>query len=118
MKKTLAIILSIICLIFAVDCSAKVTNTVQERDGLIYIPNETTPFTGVYIPTYPNGQKKEERNVKDGKQEGLTINWFENGQKESEINYKDGKAEGLTTLWGENGQKKAEINYKNGILQE
>ena len=150
MKKTLAIILSIICLIFAVDCSAKVTYTIQERNGLIYIPNEATPFTGVYIPTYLNGQKQKEINYKDGKQEGLVIWWDENGQKakvtdtlqerdglaylpnetkpftgvyiptypnqqkKAEINYKDGKQEGLLTSWYENGQKQAESNWKDG----
>ena len=95
----------------------KATTVIQERNGLTYIPNETTPFTGVYITTYPNGQKQEEINYKDGKQEGLTIAWFENGQNKVERNYKDGKQEGLVTWWFENGQKEAEINYKNGILQ-
>ena len=141
MKKTLAIILSIVCLMFAVGCSEKVTDTIQERDGLAYLPNQTTPFTGVYITTYPNGQKQEEinykdgkqeglvtkwyengqkqseRNYKDGKQEGLGIVWYENGQKESEGNYKDDKPEGLVTSWYENGQKKSEVNYKDGIVQ-
>ncbi len=111
MKKTLAIILSIICLIFAVGWSLfpeKVTNTIQERDGLAYIPNETTPFTGVNISTYPNQQKKAEIHYKDGKQEGLTTFWYENGQKQLEGNYKDGKVEGLATLWDENGQKQSD----------
>ena len=114
MKKTLAIILSIICLIFAVGCSEKVTDTIQERDGLAYLPNETKPFTGVYISTFPNGQKYAEINYKEGKQEGLTTLWDENGQKKAEINYKEGKEEGLTTLWYENGQKESEINVKDG----
>ena len=91
MKKILAIILSIVCLMFAVvGYSEKITDTIQQRNGLTYIPNETTPFTGIYIRTYPNGQKQKEINYKDGKKEGLTINWYENGQKESEGNYKDG----------------------------
>jgi hypothetical protein len=57
MKKTLAIILSIVCLMFAVGCSEKVTDTIQKRDGLAYLPNETKPFTRVYIPSYLNQQK-------------------------------------------------------------
>ncbi|TSA39372.1 MAG: toxin-antitoxin system YwqK family antitoxin, partial [Methylococcaceae bacterium] len=89
MKKTLAIILSIVCLMFAVGCSEKVTDTIQERDGLAYLPNETKPFTGVYILSYLNQQKKEETHYKDGKLEGLGIVWYENGQKKSEGNVKD-----------------------------
>ncbi len=118
MKKTLAIILSIVCLMFAVGCSEKVTDTIQEHDGLAYIPNETTPFTGVYIRTYPNGQKQFEINYKDGKYEGLQTGWYENGLKIGESNWKDGKPEGLVTEWYENGQKKSEGNYKDGILQK
>ena len=115
MKKTLAIILSIVCLMFAVvGYSEKITDTIQERAGLTYIPNETTPFTGVYIRTYPNGQKKSEINYKDGKPEGLVTLWYENGQKQLEDNYKDGKEEGLGIVWYENGQKQAEANYKDG----
>ena len=94
MKKTLAIILSIVCLIFAVGCSEKVTDTIQKRDGLVYLPNETKPFTGVYIPTYPNGQKELEGNFKNGKREGLATLWDENGQKQSD---KWNELEGLKT---------------------
>ena len=92
------------------------TTVIQQRNGLTYIPNETTPFTGVYITTYPNGHKRSERNYKDGKLDGLVTSWtwYENGQKESEGNYKDGKQEGLETLWDENGQKESESNYKDG----
>jgi antitoxin component YwqK of YwqJK toxin-antitoxin module len=117
MKKTLAIILSIVCLMFAVvGYSEKITDTIQERNGLTYIPNETTPFTGVYILSnwYKNGQKQAELHYKDGKQEGLVTSWYENGQKKSEGNYKDGKREGLVTSWYKNGQKEEEINWKDG----
>ena len=91
----------------------KETTVIQERNGLTYIPNETTPFTGVYITTYPNGQKKIEGNYKDGKKEGLTTWWFENERKQAERNYKDDKQEGLATDWYENGQKEIEGNYKD-----
>jgi len=42
-----------------------------------------------------NGQKMEERNYKDGKEEGPLTYWYENGQKEYEGNFIDGKEEGL-----------------------
>jgi len=81
---------------------------------------------------YKNGQKKFERNYKDGNREGLdtwfdengqktqwykngpVTQWYKNGQKKFERNYKDGEKDGIETTWYENGQKKSEKNYKNG----
>ncbi len=96
----------------------KKTTVIQERNGLTYIPNETTPFTGVYILSYLNQQKKEETHYKEGKKEGLTTKWYENGQKQEEGNFKDDKKEGLFTLWYENGQKKEELHFEDGIQAE
>ena len=112
MKKTSAVILAISFLVVA-GCSEKTTETIQERNGLAYLPNETTPFTGTKIAAFPNGQKKSEINYKDGKPNGLMTMWLENGQKEAEINYKDGEQNLLTTFF-ENGQKKSEGNFKDG----
>ena len=109
-----------------------------ERDGLAYEGDSETPFTGVAVGKYANGQKSQEATYKDGKldglrtswhangqkrsegtfkarkAEGLYTRWHENGQKRQEGTYKDGKPEGLTTVWYENGQKKQEVTYKDG----
>ena len=55
-----------------------------ERDGLMYEGDSETPFTGVMVDKYENGQKKFEATFKDGKQEGLSSGWYENGKKECE----------------------------------
>ena len=111
----------------------------QERDGIIYLPNETKPFTGKNLCKYENGQKKSEGNFKDGKKDGKRTSWNENGQKEVEENFKDGKlidetaylyhensqkhfeinfkdfkVDGKSTMWHENGQIAFEMNYKDG----
>ena len=104
----------------------------QIRNGLVYLPNETKPFTGGFVGWYPNGQKKEEVNYidglavgtrtvwieqyyKDGKEDGQRLTWwYRNGKKESETNYKDGKKDGNSILWFKNGQKKKESNYIDG----
>jgi len=64
---------------------------------------------------FKNGQKKGERNWKDGKLNGLNTWWDENGQKDSESTFKDGKKDGLETYWYNNGQKNRERTYKDGI---
>ncbi len=110
---------------------------VQERNGLVYEVNKIEPFTGKHITHWPNGQKKEEYNYKDGKISGVTnawyyngqkllemdivgkengkrTTWYENGQKKSVANYKNEKQEGIAINWYENGQKQHEKNYKDG----
>jgi len=37
-------------------------NIKQVRDGLVYLPNETKLFTGVFVDSYFNGQKRSEIN--------------------------------------------------------
>lgn len=86
----------------------------QDRNGLKYLPNEETTFTGRAEWFYENGQKFSEQNYKDGKRDGLYTSWHENGQKMEERTYKDGKADGLKTFWRMNGQKEQERNFKDG----
>ena len=45
---------------------------------------------------------------------GITIQWHENGQKKQELNHKDGKEDGLKTMWYKNGVKQYVANYKDG----
>lgn len=115
MKKTFTFILAIFFLMFAVGCSKKTTNEIQERNGLIYQPNEEEPFTGTYKINYSDGAS-EEINYSDGKLDGLKIIWSASGQKLEEINYNDGEKNGLATTWLNNGQKITEDNYNNGKL--
>jgi len=86
----------------------------QIRNGLVYLPNETKPFTGGFVGWYPNGQKKEEVNYIDGKEDGKYTQWYENGTKWIEQYYKDGKKDGKYTRWDLNGTKKKEVNYIDG----
>ena len=87
-----------------------------ERDGLWYEGDSETPFTGVAVDKYENGQKKEEATWKDGKPEGPFTSWHENGQKKAEGTFKDGNPEGLWTEWHKNGQKQSEATFKDGKL--
>ena len=89
-------------------------STLYTRDGLWYDGDSETPFTGVLVDKYPNGQKMVELHFKDGKEEGLSTEWYANGQKQLEGTSKDGKREGLETHWHENGQKKSEATFKDG----
>ena len=65
---------------------------------------------------HENGQKKQETNWKDNKEEGPSTMWYKNGQKFREGNFKDGKEDGLAVAWRPNGQKLAEADFKDGEL--
>tara|TARA_Y100001934_G_scaffold73467_1_gene91324 strand:- start:34 stop:588 length:555 start_codon:yes stop_codon:yes gene_type:complete len=85
----------------------------QDRNGVKYLLNEETPFTGRAESFYENGQKLLEVNFKDGKKDGLQVIWHENGQKAVEGTNKNGERDGLSTSWYENGQKSLEVNFKD-----
>ena len=74
-----------------------------ERQGITYLVNSKKPFTGKSSSFHKNGEKREERNYKDGNANGLLTNWHKNGQKRQQINYKDGKEDGLWIRYNEDG---------------
>jgi len=87
----------------------------QKRGGLIYLPNETKPFTGSNLCKDEYGQILSEGKVNNGKITSQTkYEYHENGQKLGEGNYKDGKLDGTSTYWHESGQIKTEKYYYNG----
>ena len=89
-----------------------------ETDGqdIVFLANETDPYTGKYLCKYGNGVKEREGGYKDGKLDGKWTIWYETGQKESEANYKNGRLDGQSTWWNKKGQKVKQKNYKNGKL--
>jgi len=89
----------------------------QNRNGLVYLPNQQEPFSGKNLCEYENGQKKFEGGVKDGKLDGKITAWYENGQKKYEKNYKNGKQDGKKIEWDEFGQIEEEVAIFKGILR-
>ena len=90
-----------------------------EIDGknIVFLPNETNPYTGIYLCKYDNGLKEKEGRYKDGRLIGKWTVWYNNGQKWYEGNYKNGKLDGKLIEWFQfNGQIKREENYKNGKI--
>jgi antitoxin component YwqK of YwqJK toxin-antitoxin module len=57
------------------------SDKIEERNGVFYEVNQEAPFTGVIRDFYPNGQKRTERNYKDGLKHGVQTEWHENGEK-------------------------------------
>lgn len=91
----------------------KIVNILQERNGLVYVPNTTEPFSGKYETYYLNTQKKQEIHYINGLYNGLQKGWYENGQLAFEMNYNFGKLDGRQRIWNENGQI-IDVNYEDG----
>jgi len=118
MKKLTILILS---LLTSINCYSGLffeKNKCFETDdqNVVFSPNDTNPYTGIYLCKFHNGQTEREGRYKNGKLDGKWTVWYENGQKESEINYKNGKLDGMSTWWSKKGQKVRQKNYKNGKL--
>ena len=90
-----------------------------ERDGLMYEASSETPFTGVTVDKYENGQKREEATYKDGKLHGKYARWHKNGQKAQEVTFENGKVLMPYGVWYENGQLAIEfVDGEIAILRE
>ena len=89
----------------------------EEREGgLLYRSGESEPYSGWGKETYDSGQAARLVEVKDGKPNGLMIEWYSNGQKSVEGTLKDSKWDGLIKGWHDNGQRLLEGTLKDGEL--
>ena len=67
-----------------------------------------------YEEYYGNGNKKQERNYKDGRTDGLWTEWYENGQKWEKGTMKEGIEVGKWIYYNENGSVKEIKDYNKG----
>ena len=111
-----AILLSLFVALLMVGCGDGIVDydDLENRNGVTYLADEETPFTGRAEIFHENKQKKAEATFKDGKADGLMTMWYENGHKSMEGNYKDGKRNGLTVRWDEDGTEWFRGTFKNG----
>lgn len=65
------------------------------------------------INFWPNGKKRSEYEIKNGKANGKGNMWYENGAKEFECEYKDDKMNGKAICWYQSGAKMYECEYIN-----
>ena len=106
----------------------------REGEELVYLPNQSEPFSGWLKKTLKDGSqvlwevkdgirhgpyleffnelKTLTQHYAKGELNGSSIEWFENGQKKKEVNFRRGRKEGLQTGWFANGQKSYEQNYR------
>ena len=89
------------------------SKSVVERDGIKYEVNSQTPFTGISVSSYKDGQLESKETYKDGKRDGLSYYYHDNGQLEFKVNFKEGELDGAQENY-KNGQLHYISNYKDG----
>jgi len=89
---------------------------IQDRDGVYYVINSETPFTGLIKQHGYGALRKHEFHCRNGYKHGADITWFKSGQKLRQTYYIDGKRHGVDTEWYDNGQMCRQMNYKNGKM--
>ena len=91
------------------------TEEIEIREGVQYLKDSDTPYTGTVFKLHDNGEKEMELNLKDGKPDGVIVTYYGNGQKKEQSNFKDGKpADGEWFGWHENGQMKVKMIIEDG----
>ena len=88
----------------------------EQRDGKLFEPEASEPFTGMLVEYYPEKKPKIAIEIQDGRPHGLSCGWYENGQMEVEERFVSGVSHGQRTRWHENGQKRSEAQIENGQI--
>lgn len=106
---------------FYADNSAKLTDPYvvkNERDVEPTRSYNTEYITveGPYVRWYPGGQKYQEGQMVDGKEEGEWRLWHPNGQPASISFYVSGKRNGWEDEWSESGVMTKHCHFKDDLL--
>lgn len=111
--KKISILLIVIVLLYG--CGRKVKKEYYPNGQLkeeYEIKNDTA--NGIFKCYYENGSIKKEGIYKNGRTEGLVRGYYKNGQIEWEAFYKNGKENGAFREYSEDGILRLEAHYKEG----
>ena len=79
------------------------------------IKGEELPANGIVFQL-KNGKKEIMGNLKNGKKNGIWIEWHNYGRRLQET-YKNGVLDGFVSIYYMNGQKEWRHTYNNGVLE-
>ena len=69
------------------------------NDGLYYKTGENKPYTGEVFSNFSNRTKKTSGHLLDGKRDGIWTENYENGRIKLKASFKNGKANGIRIEW-------------------
>ncbi len=113
--KTKIITLLYIFLLSSCSPTEVTSDKLIKRVGITYEINSTTPFTGVSLEYWEDGQLLGKSTFKNGVLDGHFESFYSNGQLQTKTTYKNGEFDGRYEYFHSNGQLRLEITYKNGL---
>jgi hypothetical protein len=90
----------------------------DRKTGLWHFDVERTPFTGIALEVFENGNPQAEAHFLEGQKDGMERFWYLNGKLKEEGQWFDNRANGLMRSWDEEGKLLKAVRYKNGELIE
>jgi antitoxin component YwqK of YwqJK toxin-antitoxin module len=87
----------------------------RTEKGRIFIYGKGWIRNGVYVDRFDNGQIRFLETRRDGKADGVTMQWFRDGKKEAEWYYLNGNRHGPCTTWMKDGSGVTRV-FSNGVL--
>ena len=88
------------------------------RDGILYpLDDPARPFHGMLVEFFPDGARRIEIEIADGRPHGVSRGWFENGQLEVEETMVDGLSHGTRKRWHPNGSPRSESTIVQGVIE-
>lgn len=90
------------------------TKSMDRKDGVWYLKNATTPYSGKFIDYFLSGKMQGEGTMKGGIVNGTRTLYYENGNKEYFRNYTNGIANGYSEEYFPDGKLKQKGSFKDG----
>lgn len=86
----------------------------KEQNGLYYRNDADTPFTGLAIVRFGDGQLRSETWYRSGKRDGSSTSWFDDGHVKNISEYREGQRHGEWITWSREHQVLIHHLYENG----
>ncbi|WP_091375547.1 hypothetical protein [Mucilaginibacter mallensis] len=90
------------------------TKLMERKDGVWYMKDATSPYSGKFIDYYLNGKIQGEGVLKDGVVNGSRTTYYQNGNKNLMRNYVNGVAQGYSEEYFQNGNLRQKGSFKDG----
>jgi antitoxin component YwqK of YwqJK toxin-antitoxin module len=90
------------------------TKAMDRKEGVWYLKNANSPYSGKFIDYFWNGKIDEEGTLKDGLVNGMNTVYYENGNKSYFRNYLKGIANGYSEEYFPNATLKQKGSFKDG----
>jgi len=105
-----------LCDSLGLGCETLGNENIFEIDGVYYKKGTNVPFTGEFIGQ-KNGILETKGRYKNGKRDGLWIDYHENGQIWYQGEFKNGEPHGVFIGFYPNGITATKRTYKNGLIE-